>query len=149
MATYFDPTTNQNMTMNDLLSSLDEALFTLKDTESAEQNLSETISLLHCIHEMSSDNHLDAISDLAYQVSTYLLEISRVNIPFDHRILSHLYVTRSLIHEAYEKLLRGGAPYSSARARALIGSFHRCISDMAVEHGKPSPFSSDRAYINA
>ena len=149
MASYYDPSTNQKKSMHDLLSSLDNALHALKKTEENGLDLSDTIKLLQCIHEMSTDSNLDAISDLAYQVSTYLIEITRVNIPFDQRIVAHLFVTRSLIREAYEKVLKGGMPYNSTRASALIGSFHRCIRDMALEHGRPSPFNGMPPYMNA
>ena len=149
MATYYDPATKQNKSMYDLLSSLDNALHALKKTEENGLDLSDTIKLLQCIHEMSTDSNLDAISDLAYQVSTYLIEITRVNIPYDQRIVAHLFVTRSLIREAYEKLLKGGMPYNSTRASALIGSFHRCIRDMAQEHGRPKPFNGMPPYMNA
>jgi len=149
MASYYDPTSKQKKSMNDLLFSLDYALHALKKTEGKALDLSDTIQLLQCIHEMSTDSNLDAISDLAYQVSTYLMEITRVNIPYDQRIVAHLFVTRSLIREAYEKLLKGGMPYNSTRASALIGSFHRCIRDMAQEHGRPKPFKGMPPYMNA
>ncbi len=149
MASYYDPTAKQKKSMHDLLSSLDNALLALKKTEENGLDLSDTIGLLQCIHEMSTDSDLNAISDLAYQVSTYLIEITRVNIPYDQRIVAHLFVTRSLIREAYEKLLKGGMPYNSTRASALIGSFHRCIRDMAQEHGRPSPFAGMPPFMNA
>ncbi len=149
MASYNDPATKQKKTMHDLLFSLDNALHALKKNEGEKLDLSDTIQLLQCIHIVSSDSNLDAISDLAYQVSTYLMEITRVNIPYDQRIVAHLFVTRSLIREAYEKLLKGGMPYNSPRASALIGSFHRCIRDMAQEHGRPKPFNGMPPYMNA
>jgi len=134
MGTYCRAGNLNTKAMDRVLGSLDDELLILRKRINCNPDLTSTIRQLRFVHEMSSELRLDATSDLSYQISTLLLEFERSKIPFDQKVMTHLYVARSLIHEAFESYLNKSLERKTSRESALIGSFNRCIRELAREN---------------
>ncbi len=117
--------------MHNLLISLDDALRRQRAAKIQDRSSAETIVLLQKICEACATTDIQHVCDLTGQVSTYLYEISALDIPICEEIMAHLYVTRALIHEAYDSHLNGHLLKTASRTSALIGSFHRCIRTLS------------------
>ncbi|MCK4910720.1 MAG: hypothetical protein KAR83_03710 [Thermodesulfovibrionales bacterium] len=123
-----------SQSMHELLISLDDALRRQRATLVHDRTAAEVILLLQKICEACSTTDINHVCDLTGQVSTYLHEATMLNIPICEEILAHLYVTRALIHEAYESYLNGRMVKTATRTSALIGSFHRCLRDLSRDN---------------
>ncbi len=130
--------------MHNLLISLDDALRRQRKIKVQDRNIAELILILRKICEACSTTDIHHVCDLTSQVSSYLYEATSLNIPICEEIMAHLYVTKALIHEAYHSYINGQMPKTATRTSALIGSFHRCIRDMASDNemSAPYPYSS-------
>ena len=117
--------------MHDLLISLDDALKRQRAVKIQDRSTAETIVLLQKISDACSTTDIHHVCDLTSQVSTYLYEVTMLDIPICEEIMAHLYVTRALIHEAYDSYIHGRMLKTATRTSALIGSFHRCIRDLS------------------
>ena len=117
--------------MHNLLISLDDALRRQRKTKVQDRATAETIVILQKICEACSSTEIHHVCDLTSQVSSYLYEATTLDIPICEEIMAHLYVTRALIHEAYESYINGQMLKTATRTSALIGSFHRCIRNLS------------------
>ena len=132
--------------MHNLLISLDDALRRQRKTKIQDRATAETIVILQKICEVCSSTEIQHVCDLTSQVSSYLYEVTTLNIPICEEIMAHLYVTRALIHEAYDSYINGQMLKTAARTSALIGSFHRCIRNLSSGSKKSSHYPYSLVY---
>lgn len=133
-------------TMHELLISLDDALRRQRTTLVQNRSTAETIHLLSKICEACSNTEIHHVCDLTSQVSAYLHEATALNIPICEEVMAHLYVTRALIHEAYESYLDGQMVKTATRTSALIGSFHRCLRDLSKNNNMAPHYPYSTVY---
>jgi chemotaxis protein histidine kinase CheA len=112
-----------------LLHSLDMELSRQRKKHVHERSTDGIVRLLHCMHELSESNSMDAISDFTYQVSSCLLELERLKVHLDQRALAYIFVAKLIIQESFGNYISGKQPHANARSEALIGSMCRRVDE--------------------
>jgi hypothetical protein len=133
MGTFYGGLGSDKKIISDLLLLLDTSLKDQKALVAADRCIKKTVKLLHCIHEISAKNKLDSISTLTYHVSSILLDTVRLDLPINQKLLAHLFVTKSVISESFERCTTGRLPVNKALTNALIDSLKRSIQEILKE----------------
>lgn len=122
---------NKQDQLIDMLRSLEKTLESQRTRRIKARSYNELISALNCISAICRETQMTGLRDLTGHIATCLAEMKSAGIPLNQKVMSHLFIAKSLVFDTYEKYSSGESQHSNTRASAMIDSFYRCIHDMA------------------